>query len=44
MEIIQKGIDENSKPNPVSLYGISKLSGEMFIVNFKKDKYKGDSF
>ncbi len=26
----KKGIDENSKPNPESLYGISKLSGEMF--------------
>ena len=23
----KKGIDENSKPNPESLYGISKLSG-----------------
>lgn len=26
----KKGVDENSKPNPESLYGISKLSGEMF--------------
>lgn len=27
----KKGINENSNPNPESLYGISKLTGEMFV-------------